>query len=425
MREYRLRCTGCGAKFPDDGVRLDCPNDHPAALLRTEYDERAFVVSDEPSIRRYEAWLPRGREIATAAQTAVYRSTALAKRLGLDELWIAFNGWWPERNAALRTATFKELEAFAVLARLAADESRMLVVASAGNTAAAFADACTVNDVPLVLIVPANAFDRVAAIARIGPTVKIVAIEGAEYEDAIAFSRQLAAADDFILEGGVRNVARRDGLGIVMLTAVDAIGAIPDYYFQAVGSAAGALGVLEAAHRLIGDGRFGRSLPQLMLAQNAPFTPLFDAWSTGAPVLIERSAADARRQLARMGAPVLSNQTPPYAIAGGVREALRESSGTVFAIENGEMLDALRLFAECEGIDIDPEAGIATAALVRAAAGGSLERDRRVLLNVTGGGRGARANEAHHARPALVLDCADAVIAGYDAVRSVLFSSRL
>ncbi len=100
--------------------------------------------------------------------------------------------------------------------------------------------------------------------------MKIVAIEGAEYEDAIAFSRQLAAEDDFILEGGVRNVARRDGLGIVMLAAADAIGAIPDYYFQAVGSAAGALGVREAAHRLIGDGRFGRHVPQLMLAQNAP-----------------------------------------------------------------------------------------------------------------------------------------------------------
>ena len=392
MRKYRLRCTGCGATFPDDGVRLDCPNDHAAALLRTEYDERAFVVTNEASINRYGAWLPRGRDIATAAQTAVYRSEALGRRLGLDELWISFNGWWPERGAALRTATFKELEAFAVLARLAPDESRTLVVASAGNTAAAFADACTVNDVPLVVIVPANAFDRVAAIARIGPTVKIVAIEGAEYEDAIAFSRQLA---------------------------------IPDYYFQAVGSAAGALGVREAAHRLVGDGRFGRHVPQLMLAQNAPFTPLFDAWSVGAPVLIERSVADAKSQIAQIGAQVLSNQTPPYAIAGGVREALSESSGTMFAIENNEMLDAMMLFAELEGIDIDPEAGIATAALMRAVAEGSIERDRRVLLNVTGGGRAGRARETRDARPALVLDRAEAAAVGNDAVRSVLFSSRM
>lgn len=425
MREYRLRCTGCGETFPDDGVRLDCPNDHPAALLRTEYDERSFVVGDEPSIRRYDRWLPRGRDIATAAQTAVYRSEGLGQRLGLDNLWIAFNGWWPERGATMRTATFKEFEAYSVLARIGADESRTLVVASAGNTAAAFADACSVNDIPLVIIVPAGAFERVASIARIGPSVKIVALEDAEYEDAIAFSRQLGAEDEFILEGGVRNVARRDGLGIVLLAAVDAMGTIPGYYFQAVASAAGALGVRETAQRLVADGRFGRHIPQLMLAQNVPFTPLYDAWSAGAPVLIERSVADAKRQIAQIGAQVLSNQTPPYAIAGGVREALDESNGSVYAIENNAMLDAMMLFAELEGIDIDPEAGIATAALLRAVADGSIDRGRSVLLNVTGGGRAGRVRETREARPALVLDRAEAAAVGNDAVRSVLFSSHL
>jgi cysteate synthase len=425
MREYRLRCTGCGETFPDDGVQLDCRNDHAPALLRSEYDERRFVAGDEPSIRRYRRWLPVGREIATAARIAVYRSTGLARRLGLDELWIAFNGWWPERGASLRTATFKELEAYAVLGRLGCDETRTLVVASAGNTAAAFADACTINDVPLVIVIPANAFARVAAIARIGSSVKIVALEDAEYDEAIAFSRQLAADADFILEGGVRNVARRDGLGIVMLAATEAIGAIPDDYFQAVGSAAGALGVREAALRLVADGRFGTRVPRLMLAQNAPFSPLHDAWAAGAPVLLERSPTETRRQLAELGAPVLSNQTPPYAIAGGVREALAESDGDVFAIDNAAMLDAMVLFAELEGIDIDPEAGVATAALIRAAAAGRLEPGRRVLLNVTGGGRSGRAHESHDARPDLYLGREEIAAGAVDAVKSLLFSSPL
>jgi cysteate synthase len=97
----------------------------------------------------------------------------------------------------------------------------------------------------------------------------------------------------------------------------------------------------------------------------------------------------------------------------------------VYAIENNEMLDAMMLFAELEGIDIDPEAGIATAALMRAVAEGSLERDRRILLNVTGGGRAGRARETRDARPALVLDRAEAAAVGNDAVRSVLFSSRM
>ncbi len=424
MREYRLRCSGCGASFDDDGVQLDCTQQHSPALLHSVFDERTFRIDDrEPSVLRYRRWLPVGREIASGSCSAVFRSTALAARLELNELWIAFNGWWPERGATMRTATFKELEALAVLGRLAPDEERTMVVASAGNTASAFADACSVNDIPILIIVPASAFERVASIARIGATVNIVALDGAEYDDAIAFARQLETSDGFIYEGGVRNVARRDGLGLVMLAAAETMGTVPRYYFQAVGSAAGALGALEAAQRLIGDGRFGDRAPRLMLAQNAPFTPLHDAWTTRAAVLPERSPAEAKRQIAQIGATVLSNQTPPYTIAGGVREALVASDGTVDAIPNNEMLDAMMLFAELEGVDIDPEAGVATAALVRACGAGAIERDAPVLLNVTGGGRSLRARETHGAVPALVLGRESFGARGHDAVRSMLFSS--
>jgi cysteate synthase len=425
MREYRLRCSGCGAQYDDDGVQLDCTHRHAPALLRTSYHERRFAVDTaEPSALRYRRWLPIGRDLATASRTAVYRSLGLGDRLGLRNLWIAFNGWWPERGATMRTATFKELEAVAVLARLEPDEERTMVVASAGNTAAAFADACTVNDIPIVIVVPASAFERIAAIARIGPSVHVVALEGAEYDDAIAFARQLETNESFIYEGGVRNVARRDGLGLVMLAAAEAMGALPQHYVQAVGSAAGALGVSEAAQRLIDDGRFGDQLPQLVLAQNAPFTPLHDAWLTQADVLPERSPADAKAQIAQIGATVLSNQTPPYTITGGVREALSASNGSVAAIRNSEMLDAMMLFAETEGIDIDPEAGVATAALARACTEKTFDPDARVLLNVTGGGRSLRARETHGARPALVLDRESFGARGHDAVRSMLFSSH-
>jgi cysteate synthase len=424
MRAYRLRCSGCGASFEDDGALLDCTQSHTPALLQTAFAEQRFRTTDEPSMLRFRSWLPMGRDMTTAANVGVFPSRGLAKRLGLSDLWIAFNGWWPERGSTLRTATFKELEALAVLGRLAPDEQRTMVVASAGNTAAAFADTCTVNEMPLVIVVPASAFARIASIARIGPSVSIVALAGAEYDDAIAFARRLATLDDFIFEGGVRNVARRDGLGLVMLVAAEAMGALPAYYFQAVGSAAGALGVREAARRLIGDGRFGSAVPQLMLAQNHPFTPLYDAWRTRAEVLPERSPAEAKAQIAQIAATVLSNQMPPYTIAGGVREALVESNGEMFSVTNGEMAAAMALFEEIEGIDIDPEGGIAVAALMRAVAAGAVEADARILLNVTGGGRSLRPRETAHVEPALVLDRAAFAGDAHDAVRSLLFSTR-
>ena len=64
-----------------------------------------------------------------------------------------------------------------------------------------------------------------------------------------------------IEEGGAKNVARRDGMGTVMLDAAVTIGRMPDYYFQAIGSGTGGIAAWEAALRLRDDGRFGTRLP--------------------------------------------------------------------------------------------------------------------------------------------------------------------
>jgi cysteate synthase len=405
-REYRLRCCGCGALFDDDGVRLDCALPHAPALLRTVYPSLRLDPGDERSMARYGRWLPRGRALATTARTAVFPSAYLGRQLGLRRLWIAFNGWWPERGATLATATFKELEAVAVFGRLAPGERRTLVVASAGNTAAAFAAIATENELPVLIVIPLDAWDPLAALVRVGPSVRVVAIEDGTYEDAMALARTFAAREGYIAEGGFRNVARRDGMGTIVLGAVETIGALPDVYVQAVGSGAGALAAHEAALRLISDGRFGTRLPRLVLGQNAPFTPIHDAWTRGAAIL-EEPDHDAPERLSRIAATVLGNPSPPYAASGGVRDALAASGGSTYAITNDEMAAAMLAFAELEGIDVEPAAGIAIATLARAAREGCVDPDEIVLLNITGGGRARRRPVTQPQAPAHVVRRAD------------------
>jgi cysteate synthase len=405
LPQYVLRCTGCGSTFADDGIRLECPEPHPPALLRSVYAEQRFDPHGTDSILRYGAWLPRRRVLSTKARIGVYRSEVLGRHFGLDQLWVAFDGWWPAHDAALPTGTFKDLEAYAVLARFPAEEERTLVVASAGNTAAAFAEACTAANLPIVIVIPLDAWPALRAVARIGPTVRVVALSNAQYDDAIAFARRLAETNAFVFEGGARNVARRDGMGLAMLAAVEAIGALPSAYVQAVGSGAGALAAHEAAQRLAADGRFGTGMPRLVLAQNAPFTPIHDAWQQQSKQIAERSDVVARGQLSAIAATVLSNRTPPYAPAGGVYDALVESGGATYAIENTEIAQALALFERLEGIDLDPAAAVATAALGHAVREGTVAREDVVLLHVTGGGRRAlTAKNPTSLRPALILE---------------------
>ena len=150
------------------------------------------------------------------------------------------------------------------------------MIASAGNTGRAFAGLSAQYKKPVVVVVPKDAVSRLWTTTP-AHDVFLVAVKG-DYTDAIAVSTALAAVPGCVPEGGARNVARRDGMGTVMLDAAVTLGRIPDHYFQAVGSGTGAIAAWEAAIRLIGDGRYGTALPRLHLAQNKPFTPMFSAW---------------------------------------------------------------------------------------------------------------------------------------------------
>jgi cysteate synthase len=321
-----------------------------------------------------------------------YRSDRLAAFLGLKELWIAFNGYWPERGAMLATGSFKELEASTVLARIP-EKAATLVLASAGNTAAAFAGLCSRYDIPVVIVIPGKAMYHLRSRTPYSNTVRVVAVDQGDYSDAIALSDALGGLSGFVPEGGTNNVGRRDGLGTVMLCAAEAMGGLPDYYFQAIGSGAGAIAAHEAAVRLRYQSHAGEPLPRLMLAQNATFAPVYQAWQTGHRAWAANLQDDQRFAIKRAFAPELTNRNPPYDVHGGLREALVKSSGEVFVADADAARAAMNAFHEMEGVDIEPAAGVALAALHTAVRQGLVDVQAKILLNITGGGRARLARD--------------------------------
>ncbi|MEV6975747.1 cysteate synthase [Kitasatospora sp. NPDC093806] len=404
-RPYLLRCPVCRATYQDDGLRLDCATAHRPGLLTTEY-ATAFTPGPGSGPFRYESWLPTaGRARPEGVIGATYRAELLGRALGLTDLWVAFSGHWPERGAALSTGSFKELEAQAVLARLP-ERPPVLVVASAGNTAAAFLRACSRQGTACVLVVPETALPALAGAGERADCVRLVTVAG-DYTDAILLADAIAARPGFQAEGGTRNVARRDGLGTALLAAAETIGRLPDHYVQAVGSGAGAIAAHQAARRLRAAGFPGAicssegaaGLPRLTLCQNTPFAPMVRAWQDGLAEPVIGSGPEVRAAVAASYAQELTTRKPPYAVAGGVREVLAESGGELRAADKAEALAAGRLFAEAEGIDVEPAAAVALAGLRQAVAAGRIRSGETVLLHVTGGGRARRA--ATH-RPVLV-----------------------
>jgi cysteate synthase len=287
----------------------------------------------------------------------------------------------------MRTCSFKETEAYSVCARLPLDQHNTLVVASAGNTARAFARVCSDNRIPLLLCVPVDTLDALWFDSPVDSCVTLISPPaGSDYYDAIHLSNMVCQLDGFIPEGGAKNIARRDGMGTTVLSAVTTIGSIPGYYFQAVGSGTGAIAAWEANLRLIGDGRFGSGKMKLCLSQNYPFQPMVDAWKARSRELFPMPDQQARDLVARIGAKVLSNRRPPYTVPGGLFDALTDTGGEMTALTNEEAAAAGTLFEKLEGIDIHPAAAVAAASLISAVELGQVPTDGIIMLNITGGG---------------------------------------
>nr|WP_321452440.1 cysteate synthase [uncultured Carboxylicivirga sp.] len=403
---YKLESVASGKQFDDEGWTLDAPGE--MTLVRAIYEKKQIEVKDSSyGVFRFADWLPVHKMLEGSSAPVTYKSEGLAKYLGLTDLYITFSGYWPEKGANFRTCSFKETEAFSVGGRLQLDGDTILVVASAGNTARAFARVCSDNNIPLLLCVPEDNKDALWFDSPINDNVKLVVTKsGSDYFDAIHLSNLACELDGFIAEGGAKNVARRDGMGTTALSAVTEIGRIPDYYFQAVGSGTGAIAAWEANKRLIDDGRFGSNFMKLMVSQNHPFLPIHDAWKADSRAMLPLDDDVARKQVEEIDAKVLSNRKPPYSITGGLYDAMKEAGGDVLKATNDEAAEAARLFEELEGNDIHSAASVATATLINAVKEGLVKKDDCIMLNITGGGekRIKKDKEVTYLEPSYVFD---------------------
>ena len=278
--KYTLKCVATGREFDDSGWILDDAECKTPSLVRAQYEKKQIELKpDSYGLYKFCDWLPVKRMLKGSSAPVTYKSEALAKHLGLDNLWITLNGYCPEKGVKMSTCSFKETEAYTVCARVDDKEERVMVVASAGNTARAFAKVCSDNNIKLLLAVPSDNLNALWFTEPLNDCVKLIACDkGGDYFDAINLSNLALKSSKFYAEGGAKNIARRDGMSTTVLSAVTTIGRIPDFYFQAVGSGTGAIAAWEANQRLIEDGRFGENLMRLIVSQNAPFVPMYDAW---------------------------------------------------------------------------------------------------------------------------------------------------
>jgi len=388
--KYCIICKRCGLTTVDDVNQNYCPRCKEKGLLHTAYSKPLKIDITSPNLYRYRDWLPIHSEFpGLSSMSGCYRSEKLAHALGLENLWILFSGYWPEKGAFLESGSFKEFEAIGVLSRLTDRTDKVMILSSAGNTGLSTIFISQKLGIPAIVVAPESACSNFYTTIKSHDTpVFLISLKQSFYNDCITFVSKLDQQLPGIMsEGGVYNIARRDFLGLPVLHAASTMKEIPDHYFQAVGSGTGAIAAWEASIRMARLKGFTRKHMCLHLAQNNPFTPIVNAWKNRRRDYKFKTDPASLKQAGQILSSVLSNPDPPYSVRGGVFDTLSTTNGHTYGVDNDEIINAKFIFETLEGIDIQYPSAACVAALKQAVKKGNVSPEDSILLHITGGGQ--------------------------------------
>jgi cysteate synthase len=378
--KYKLRCLDTGDLIEDAYTLKYTDN----ALLQAKFNG-PMEVKQLDGVWKYLDWIPTSTSNEYVAGTTTYKAEALGKSLGMSNLWVTFHGYWPEKGGLCPTGSFKDMEAVPTIQRLHDHGCKGLICASAGNTARGFTHFCGLANMPLIVVVGKDHGHRIwTKVGHPTDSVKVVVVEDGDYYDAKTVAKAIAKKlTGWQMEGSVHNVARRDGIGSLILDAAFTIGAMPEHYFQGIGGGPGPIGVHEMAERLIESGQFEGPAPRQHLSQNIEHSPIHNAWQAKRDHLIPE---DYPPHDVEVYSDYLMNKGPAYGQVGGVHDILKASNGQTYVVERDDAIAAKTQFESIEGIDIMTPGAVAMASLQQALASGEVNPDACTVLNISGGG---------------------------------------
>jgi len=283
----------------------------------------------------------------------------LAQWVGVDELWIKFEGVNP-------TGSFKDRGMVVAVAKAVECGARTVLCASTGNTAASAAAYAARAGVTAVVLLPHGRVAGAKMSQALAYGARAIMVE-ATFDGALDVARTVADRYPVELVNSV-NPHRIAGQATAAYEVCEALGDAPAVLALPVGNG-GNISAYWAGFRRFRDAGRATALPIIVGAQAAGAAPLV----RGQPVEHPDTIASA----IRIGRPASWES----AVA-----AVRESRGEFRAVGDDEILAAYREIATREGIFCEPASAAGIAALRTSVAAGKTSRHARCVCVCTGHG---------------------------------------
>ena len=94
MPKYKLRCLHTNEVIEDKYTL----HHTDGALLVTEYSTQLSIDNSKDGMLKYQDWLPNIGLSQRNAGTTTYKANELGAQIGMNNLWVTFHGYWPEKD---------------------------------------------------------------------------------------------------------------------------------------------------------------------------------------------------------------------------------------------------------------------------------------------------------------------------------------
>jgi threonine synthase len=370
-----LQCHLCQTRFPAEATYV-C--DKCLGPLEPVYDydrirlTRDLIERRPKNLWRYRELLPIAGEPLTGFNsgfTPLVRCTRLAERLGLSELYIK------DDSVNHPTLSYKDRVVSVAATRAVELGFKVLACASTGNLANSVAAHAARLGLECCVFIPDNLEPgKIFGSAIYRPT--ILAIAG-NYDDVNRLCSQVGDRYGW----GFANINLRayyaEGAKTMGFEIAEQLGwRYPDHLVSPAAGGTLLPRIVRGLRELRTIGLVEGELPHVHVAQAAGCAPIVQALEAGLdhpepvrPNTIAKSIA-------------IGNPADGYQVI----ESVRETGGSGAAVSDRQIIQAIQLLAETEGIFTEPAGGTTLAATIELVKRGAIGRDESVVVCVTGNG---------------------------------------
>ena len=365
-----LECTKCGERLSPAQPQTICPKD--GGILYARYDlqglkktfRRESLAGRVASLWRYKEVLPDAEPVSLGEGF-----TPMLPSREAPNAYIKDEGLNP-------TGSFKARGLSAAVTMAKHYGLTKLAIASAGNAASALAAYAAAAHIEAHIFMPKDVpFANRVECQTYGAHVTLV--EGL-ISDCARMVQTRGASSHWFDVSTLKEPFRVEGKKTMGYEVAEQLGwKLPQGIIYPTGGGVGLIGMWKAFDEMQELGWIGSERPQMVAVQARGCAPIPKAWDEGKSV----------SEMWTNASTVAAGLRVPKAYADYlILDILNKSGGVALAASDEEIMDALRHWAQVEGIFAAPEGAAALAAYRRLRSSGFFGPDDAVVLFNTGSG---------------------------------------